>query len=258
MKAALDNPTLMKVGLHQSPYYDERNWQTFLNCRDDLRIIFNFLESIDFPAYWQDTIRLQVESSIQTIAAYLANYDVVSQLEKIIDYTMSSPAVHVYVLHYTRPHGIKVIGQRFLTAASWPAKIALRTVVHEMLRPPYDLKTDQLLRQAIEGLQQDPFVSEKFSSHNADFGYNSFEGYIEENCVRALDQLVNETFRIAINPQDRWRNEDGGMHIFAAALYHTLKTQHFTRGFRDFLLDALQTHLVPGKVQAAYDNFYAS
>ncbi len=258
MFGVLDNPAPMQAGLQQSPYYDEKEWQTFLKSRDDLRTIFHFLESIGFPKYWQETIRPQVEEAIQTVTAYLTTHDVVSQLETMIGVTLPSSTITVYILYYARPHGIKIIGQRFITGASWPAKIALRTAVHEMLHPPYDFKNDQPLRETLERLQQDPFIKEKFSSHNADFGYNSFEGYIEENCVRALDQVVNETFGIAMNPQERWRDEDGGMHVFAAALYHTLKTQHFTGGFRDFLLNALQINLAPGKVQAVYDAFYVS
>ncbi len=258
MVHTLDNPLPVQTGLQQSPYYDEKDWNTFLKSRDDLRTIFHFLETIHFPDYWQNTIRPQVEKVIQTIAAYLANYDVVSQLERMIGLTLPSATITVYVLNYTRPHGIKVIGQRFLTDASYRPEIALRTAVHEMLHPPYNLDADQPLREAIEGLQQDPFVQGKFSTHNPDFGYNTFTGYIEENCVRALDQLVNETFNIARNPQERWRDEDDGMHVFAAALYHTLKTQGFTGGFRDFLLQSLQTTLAPGKVKAVYDAFYAS
>jgi hypothetical protein len=192
---------------------------------------------------------------VQKIENYLRDYDVVAQLEAIIGYRLPSPTISVYVLHYTRPHGIKVIGQNFLTAGGWHPKIALRTAIHEMLHPPYDFDADVPLQQAIAAVQNDPFVSEKFASHNPDFGYNTFSGYVEENCVRALDQLVAESFDVARNPQERWRDEDDGMHVLAAALYHTLKTQGFSGGFRDFFVDALQTQLAPGKVQSVYDAF---
>ncbi|HEX2619891.1 MAG TPA: hypothetical protein VHL11_07085, partial [Phototrophicaceae bacterium] len=213
MQRVLDDPELIRVGLQQSPYYEEAEWQCYLNSRDDLRTIFRFLESIHYPDTWQQTVLPQLEAEIQTIIAYLAEYDVVAQMESLIGYTLPSPTITVYVLNYTRPHGIKVIGQRFITGTSWPPKIALRTAVHEMLHPPYDLNNDPVLKTAIEELQQDPFIAEKFSNHNPDFGYNSFIGYVEENCVRALDQVVNETFNIARNPQERWRDEDGGGSI---------------------------------------------
>jgi len=258
MLHVLDDPIAMQIGLQQSPYYEEESWQHFLRSRDDLRTIFRFLETINFADYWQRTILPEVEDKIQGIAAYLSNYDVVSQLEAVIGYTLPSTTITVYVLNYTRPHGIKIIGQRFITAVSWSPQIVLRTAIHEMLHPPYNLNADQPLKDAIEALQKDPFISEKFTTHNTDFGYNSFTGYVEENCVRALDQFVSETFSTARSPQERWREEDGGMHVLAAALYHTLKMQHFTEGFRDFLYNSLQTHLAPGNLKTVYDSFYAS
>jgi hypothetical protein len=255
MLSALDHPEAMQRGMQQSPYYDETEWEQFLNIRDHLRTIFHFLEQIGFEEYWQKEILPQIEPEVQKIENYLRDYDVVAQLEAIIGYRLPSPTISVYVLHYTRPHGIKVIGQNFLTAGGWHPKIALRTAIHEMLHPPYDFDADVPLQQAIAALQNDPFVSEKFASHNPDFGYNTFSGYVEENCVRALDQLVAESFDVARNPQERWRDEDDGMHVLAAALYHTLKTQGFSGGFRDFFVDALQTQLAPGKVQSVYDAF---
>jgi hypothetical protein len=258
MQQVLDNPTPMQTSLQQSPYYDEADWQRFLSSRDDLRMIFNFLEAIDFSGYWQRTILPEIKENIQSIESYLSEYDVVGQLETLIGYRLSSPSITVYVLNYTRPHGIKLIGQRFITAASWRPEIVLRTAIHEMLHPPYDLKADQPLQVAIAALLQDPFIAGKFSAHNPDFGYNEFTGYVEENCVRALDQLVSEAFNIARNPWERWREEDEAMHVLAAVLYHTMKSQHFMGGFRNFLTSALQTQLMPGNVRAIYDAFYAS
>lgn len=256
MHHALDDPEPMRRSLQHSPYYDENEWQLFLRNRDTLHTIFRFLEDIDFSGYWQDTILLQIAPEIEKIAAYLTEHDVVAKLEALIGITLPSLTIRVYVLYYTRPHGIKVIGQNFITDASWSPKIALRTAIHEMLHPPYDYEGDKALKTAILNLQQDPFVAEKFAGHNPDYGYNDFPGYVEENCVRALEQIVNESFDIARDPRERWRTEDDGMHVVAAALYHTLKTQQFTGGFRDFLLNALQTSLAPGKVRRVYDAFY--
>lgn len=257
MLDALDHPEAMQVGLQQSPYYEEESWQRFLTIRDDLRTVFRFLEAIHFPDYWQNEIRPEIEENIQTVAAYLAEYDVVGQLEALIGVSLPSPTITVHVLYYNRPHGIKVIGQRFITGASWRPAIALTTAIHEMLHPPYMLATDQALQAAIEALQTDPFLWEKFSNHDADYGYNTFTGYVEENCVRALEQLVNESFNIARDPRERWREEDGGMHVLAASLYHTLKTQGFTGGFRDFLVKVTQNQLAPGSIEAVYNAFYA-
>ena len=258
MLHVLDDPAEMHDTLRQTTYYKEEDWQVFLRSRNALRTIFHFLESIDFPAYWQLTILPQMEPDIKTITAYLADFDVAEKLESIIGFTLPTPTITVYVLKYTSPHGIKVIGQNFITAAAWPGVIALRTAIHEMLHPPYNVHTDHELLEAIKTLEQDAFVKEKFANHNPDYGYNEFVGYVEENCVRTLDQIVSEAYGIARDPHQRWREDDEGMHVFAAALYFTLKQDQFTGSFRDWLFNALHTSLAPGKIQAVYDAFYAS
>ena len=79
---------------------------------------------------------------------------------------------------------------------------ALQNVVITKL--PFSVPDNPLL-EAIKTLQQDSFVKEKFDNHNPDYGYNEFVGYVEENCVRTLDQIVSEAYGIARDPHQRWR-----------------------------------------------------
>ena len=117
-------------------------------------------------------------------------------------------------------------------------------------------------KRVLERLKDDAFLMEKVLNHNPSFGYNSFEGYIEENVVRALDQIINERLGIAKNARKRWKEEDGGMHVFAAALYHIMKEEQYNQKnlrLRDFLIHAINTgKLDPGQIEKVYDNFYSA
>ncbi len=65
--------------------------------------------------------------------------------------------------------------------------------------------------------------------HNPSFGYNSFDGFIEEDCVQALEQVVNERLKVEREAHKRWQESDDGMHVFAVALYRSMKEEGFNQ-----------------------------
>ena len=107
----------------------------------------------------------------------------------------------------------------------------------------------------------DAFVRDKVHNHNPAFGYNSFEGLIEEDCVQALEQIINEKLEVEVEAHKRWKENDGGMHVFAVALYSVMKEESFdgTReSFRDFLIRVIRSgKLTPGRIKPIYDAFYS-
>jgi hypothetical protein len=144
---------------------------------------------------------------------------------------------------------------------AWPFEIVLRNAVHEMMHPPFDLPNDDELSQALAILRKDEFLMDKVLNHDQAFGYNSFEGYIEEDCVQALEQLINEKLDKEREARQRWKESDGGMHVFAVALYRLMKEERYNEKgelFRDFLIRMLRTgRLSPGKTKEIYDDFYS-
>lgn len=66
-------------------------------------------------------------------------------------------------------------------------------------------------------------------NHDPDYGYNSFEGLVEEDCVQALDQIVEERMGVARPVGQRWLEADDGLHILAAALYVLMKRDGYDR-----------------------------
>lgn len=129
-----------------------------------------------------------------------------------------------------------------------------------MMHPPYDLRADAELRSAIERLRGDSFLMDKVEHHNASFGYNSFEGFVEEDVVQASDQIINERLGIANNALTRWTENDGGMHVLAAALYRVMKNERFGgtgESLREFLVRQIEAgDLKPGQIKGLYDAFH--
>ena len=185
-----------------------------------------------------------------------------SEVEDHLGFALPSNKITVYVLYYTQPHGIKVTGMRFLTDLEWPIKIVARNAAHEMMHPPYDLKNDKELAGQLYTLKNDGFIMDKVDHHDRSFGYNTFEGLIEEDSVQAVEQLIDEKLKIENDARERWKENDGGIHVFAVALYSLMKEAKFPQDhetFREFLIRMIGTgKLSPGKIRPIYDAFYAT
>ena len=101
---------------------------------------------------------------------------------------------------------------------------------------------------------------DKVLNHNPSFGYNTFESFVEEDCVQALDQVTSEKLKIAIDPRKRWKESDDGMHDLAVALYSLMKKYKFSEsreGFRNFMVRMIRSgELSPGKIRTLYELFY--
>ena len=106
---------------------------------------------------------------------------------------------------------------------------------------------DPELWALLEPLREDPFMRNIVDTHDPAFGYNSFEGIVDEDSAQALDQLVSERLGIAHDAARRWQHSDGGMHMLAAALYHAMKEDGFSETggvYHDWLKLALQRGLL--------------
>jgi hypothetical protein len=175
---------------------------------------------------------------------------------------LASDSLTVYILNFSQPHGIRVTGLRFLTDAAYPFRIVLRNAVHEPMHPPYKLARDAELKKVLDTLRADAFLMDKINNHNPGFGYNSFEGFIEEDCVQAFEQIINEKFQVEVEAHKRWQQNDNGMHVFAVALYSMMKEENFAAGrepFRDFLMRMIRTgKLASGTIEPIYKRFYST
>ena len=261
MLRTVKDSSRMKTRLQKTIYYSDKDWRLYESVRDDLREILWFLKAIHFDRYWTENAVPKVNKKIVEIRSELPKYDVVSEIEKLFGFTLPTNKITVNILYFSQPHGIRVTGLRFLTDASYPFKIVLRNAVHEPMHPPFDLAKDKELRDALDVLRNDEFLMDKVGNHNKSFGYNSFEGFVEEDCVQALELLICEKLGVANEPHARWKKNDDGMHVLAVALYALMKTQNFNgekEHFRSFLIRNIKNgQLAPGSIKTIVNSFYA-
>ncbi len=253
----VEESSAMQAALKQSPYYDEEEWRLYEMVRPELTTILLFLRDIGFDHSWQTTILPRITERISSLKSELAQFNIVVEDEALLGRALPSNEITIYVLHYARPHGMKLLGPRFITDASYPLRIVVSNAGHEMLHPPFDLE-DEEIKASISSLQNDSFLMEAFTQRNPVFGYNTFAGVIEEGCVRALEQLINEKLGIARDARERWRTEDEGLHVFAACLYAVMQEEHYNeRGeqFEVFFARQARTKLKPGSLKQVYDAF---
>lgn len=132
------------------------------------------------------------------------------------------PEIRIVLLQFSKPHGIKVQGQTFLQAVDYDTATTVRIAAHEMLHPPFPMK-GPAAKAALAVLAKDPLIPRIVRDHDPRWGYTTLEGYLNEDMVQALDQLISERLGVGRNPADRWRQSDDGMHVLAAGLYGLLR-----------------------------------
>ncbi len=239
MLATVNHPEKLREKLSKTPYWSDEGWRRFDSIRNDLRVILTWYKQIDFEGAWRGTAQPAAAAKAKKMLARVSKFDVVPLIEQHLGRPLESNTITVYMLNYSQPHGIKITGTRFLTDIAWPFEIVVRNSVHEMMHPPYQLEGDPELAGVLETLRADKFFMKKVEHHNPSFGYNSLEGFVEEDCVQALDQLINERLGVADKPANRWTKSDDGMHVFAVALYQIMKEEKYPtkdKSFRDFLV----------------------
>ncbi|HEX8146725.1 MAG TPA: hypothetical protein VF591_06070 [Pyrinomonadaceae bacterium] len=256
MLLTLDKTEPLKNNLRRTVYFTEGGWRLFLSVRGELRTILASLKEVGFADYWGRHVLPRLTREAAALERRLAEYDVAAEVEAHLGSALPSDGITVYLLHFARPHGIRVTGSRFIADVSYPFLEVLRNAVHEMLHPPFDPSRDRELRVALKALEGDAFLMGIIRHHNPSFGYNSFDGFVEEDCVRALEQVVGERLKIGRDARRRWKEEDDGIHVLAAVVYGMMKQENYAGSrepFRDFLLRMLKTgRLAPGKIRRLY------
>lgn len=212
---------------------DDEDWSAFMGVRPLVLIVLEGLREAGFPALRSRFLGAHLAARIPALEATLAGYDVIAEQERLLGRPFADASLEVILLHFSKPHGIKVRGQRFLTHHDYPDEIVLRNAAHEMLHPPFDME-GPTARLVLQTLESDPLLARVVVEHNPAFGYNSLAGLLNEDCVQALEQIVSERLGFARPPGEYWRRQDEGMHILAAALYGLLKADGYDRTGGDF------------------------
>ena len=93
------------------------------SVREDLRIVLSFSKDIRFEGYWKQNILPKIRQKTMEIDKDLPKYNVIAEVEKHLGFALPSNKITIYMLYYSRPHGIKITGTRFITNVDYPFDI---------------------------------------------------------------------------------------------------------------------------------------
>ncbi|HEY4071022.1 MAG TPA: hypothetical protein VGM04_05635 [Sphingomicrobium sp.] len=212
-----------------SPYWDASDtddWPHFAAALPPLASVLTAMKTAGFAAFLRSSVEPK-QSRMDELKGKLATFDPIAGAEFYTGRKFD-PTIEIVLLEFCKPHGIKVIGQRFLSAIDWPDDVHIRTAGHEILHPPL-AKTSLAWTTALKVLENDPLLARIVKEHDPKYGYSSLDGLFEEDLVSALDQLIAERFGVARKPGERWNEVDDGMHVLSAGLYGLMKQDGYAR-----------------------------
>ena len=228
LASAADPDRRLLPGFRSSPYWDEGDddWVQFKAALPALATVLEGLKQAGFTDFRNRMIAPK-RRRIAALQEKLAGFDPIAGAESYTGRNFD-PTIEIILLQFNKPHGIKVLGQRFLSAIEWSDDVHIRTAGHEILHPPVDM-TGAAAKSALLILKRNALLQRIVREHDPKFGYNSIEGIFDEDLTSAIDQLIAERNGVARDPKERWRNVDGGMHVLAAALYGLMKQDGYAR-----------------------------
>lgn len=255
LASAADPDGKLLPAFRASPYWDESDREAWPQFRAALPALASILEAMKVAGFgeFRERIFAPKRSRIESLRTRLAGFDPIAGAEFYTGREFD-PTIEIVLLEFCKPHGIKITGQRFLSAIDWAEDVHIRTAGHEILHPPLDRK-GPAFTAALKVLEQDALLARIVTEHDPKFGYNALDGLLEEDLVSALDQLIAERFGVARNPRDRWNSVDDGMHVLSAGLYGLMKQDGYARSGgnleRWLLRQATSDALEPGSLHSS-------
>jgi hypothetical protein len=221
LTALRSRTTAILPSYQASGYWNKEDWAWFDGAAARLDEIFSAMQSAGFAAFRNDRIGTGLDGRTAEVARALGTFDVISWQEKLTGRTFD-PEIQVVLLQFSKPHGIKVQGQTFLQAADYDTATTVRIAAHEMLHPPVPMD-GPAATAALDIFGRDPLMAKIVRDHDPRWGYTTLKGLLDEDLVQALDQLISEALGVGLDPADRWRKADDGIHVIAAGLYGLLR-----------------------------------
>lgn len=250
--AALGDPErIVRPSYQASQYWDAKEWAWFAATAPRLRKVFETMRAVGFAAFRRERTGV-LETRTRLIADGLKGYDVVKWQRKLTGRDFK-PEIDIYLLQFSKPHGVKVQGQAFLQAADYDVATTVRIAAHEMLHPPVPMD-GPAAKAALAVLEKDPLIPRIAKDHDPKWGYTTVDGLLNEDLTEAIDQLISEALGVARNPADRWRKADDGIHVLAGAFYGMLREDRWQENggsIERWLADAVRAgRLAPARLHA--------
>ncbi|MGC1184748.1 MAG: hypothetical protein WBA31_06300 [Candidatus Dormiibacterota bacterium] len=240
--SALDKPDRLAQRMREiSDHWSGGDEQLFLTVCGSVRSVLTALRDLGLFDWWATSAEPLLQRRCAELTKALGSYDLVPLVERHTGIALPSRKVELCVLRWAAPHAIRVTGVRFLGDVRYSEQVILSNALHELLHPPWP--NDHPATRALLGMATDPFLQQRFTARNPDAGYNTWEGYIEEDAAQALDQVLATGLGMATkDPVSRWTEADDGLHVLALLLHDTLQRGGFEPGlesYADFLARAL-------------------
>jgi len=234
--------TRLRPNLEKSKYWDTREWEWFRDeTVPDVLIVLLAMRDAGFESYWQKIAAPKLDLRVDLTREYLQRFDIIPEQERLLGHRLD-PEIDVLLLFFSKPYGIRVTGQRFVSHYSYPMETQLRTATHEIFHPPFE-RGDMSIYDALEELRSDPWMMSIVNDHDPALGYNTFPELLDESSTQALEQIVSNRMGFGWGPGARWRSTDGGMHMLAAAIYQMLREDGFDKSgghFSEWLVSAIE------------------
>jgi len=248
--------SVLRPPFQASPYWGEdgeADWRAFMSASPQIRAILASMQEAGFGEFRASLFEPKAAVRFPGLRDRLRDFDVVAEVERFTGRSLD-PTVEVVLLEFCKPHGVKVIGQRFLSAIDWNDDVVIRTAGHELLHPPVDLD-GPAAQAALAVLRRDPLLARIVAEHDPAFGYTSLRGLFDEDLASAVDQIIADRLGTARDPHARWNDVDDGMHVLSAAFYTLMRRSgHASAGgdLEAWLADAVRRGwLEPAVLHAA-------
>jgi hypothetical protein len=264
MLKTVRNSEPLKQDLKRANWYSDDGWAAYESVRPELETMLLALKRIGFEKHWTEEIKPGIDNRVSEFQREMPAYNIVPEIERVLGHSIASNTVTVYVVHYTKPHGIRLAGTQFITATDWPMGIAVGTAIHEMMHPPFE-DSDPRMDTIYAALRKDKFLMDRVSNHDPNFGYRDLASVVDEDSTQALDQIVSESVKLQgdtnrLDARLRWKRSDDGMHVLAVALYQLMKQEHYPMADGDYttFLSRMvrEGRLSNGNIEKIYNAFY--
>ncbi len=232
---AFAEPDAMRTKFADTPFWSgPENWNTWAENFPDVVIVLAELSRQGFSDYWNTRKRALVEAKANSLRTELSRIDLIGAQQRYVGRPLN-PDVVVYLSAFSEPHGIRIVGQRFLTSFDYPSRIVKRNAAHEIFHP-FLLHARPETARITARLSLEPLLMRINARADKSDGYGSIAGLIEEGMVQALENLVSQQLGFGRHDMGAyWREQDGGIHVFAAAAAHAMRETSFARRGGDAL-----------------------
>ena len=222
--------------MNKTPYiFDDEEFETYFSFFSTTVIpLISELEEKGFRDFWEKEKLPGIKEKCAEIDKRLADTKIDDLLNCFRN--MESADCVIYLCSFTDPYGIKLCGNNLITDVSYSLDIILSNATHELFHPPYETNK---VKDYVQMLFDLPWVKEAFDKQDPNSGYNTMEGFIEENIVEALGIFTAVKIGANIEPFEYFKKHDGGSHVISPHFYQYLceSKKEASQSFEDYFIN---------------------